>query len=325
MNKYREQCLPVPPAAAPSAEDAKLVLSFINDVMDEFDNGYGDEYISGRPEVNVLSSIVSNKLKAPLKDDIIINWRYNKTYDQVETLLDNILKIIKKNSEFKSFIKNLINFCKNEKMIKKKDESTPTGCVYRFYRALLAVYRKIHNSSKILGTLNNPTNFIKKYINTECIPVEHLSNNNIANTKKQYWSMSQDIPQHINNMLTECNKLISYITENPTNLNTKSEQISVIKLLETITALIRRLPKDEKEKYMKLYIKTKTAAIEAFKAAKAAPASGGSKKTRTVTIKSNAMPKTVKGLQTKKKLLKKKIKKAEKKVKLSKDRIIRLK
>ena len=54
-------------------------------------------------------------------------------------------------------------------------------------------------------------------------------------------------------------------------------------------------------------------------------ASGGSKKTRTVTIKSNAMPKTVKGLQTKKKLLKKKIKKAEKKVKLSKDRIIRLK
>ena len=56
-----------------------------------------------------------------------------------------------------------------------------------------------------------------------------------------------------------------------------------------------------------------------------APVSGGSKKTRTVTIKSNAMPKTVKGLQTRKKLLKKKIKKAEKKVKLSKDRIIRLK
>tara|TARA_B110000977_G_scaffold193381_2_gene268296 strand:+ start:766 stop:1203 length:438 start_codon:yes stop_codon:yes gene_type:complete len=52
---------------------------------------------------------------------------------------------------------------------------------------------------------------------------------------------------------------------------------------------------------------------------------GGSKKKRTVTIKSDAMPKTIKGLETRKKLLKKRIKKAEKKVKLSKNRIIRLK
>tara|TARA_B110000977_G_scaffold178619_1_gene236434 strand:- start:279 stop:740 length:462 start_codon:yes stop_codon:yes gene_type:complete len=51
---------------------------------------------------------------------------------------------------------------------------------------------------------------------------------------------------------------------------------------------------------------------------------GGSKK-RTVIIKSNILPKTVKGLKTRKKLLKKRIKKAEKKVKLSKNRIIRLK
>ena len=54
------------------------------------------------------------------------------------------------------------------------------------------------------------------------------------------------------------------------------------------------------------------------------PSSGGSKK-RTVTIKSNVLPKTVKGLKTRKKLLKERIKKAEKKVKLSKNRIIRLK
>ena len=52
---------------------------------------------------------------------------------------------------------------------------------------------------------------------------------------------------------------------------------------------------------------------------------GGSKKKRTVTIKSDAMPKTVKGLKTRKKLLKEKIKKAEKKVKLNKNRVIRLK
>ena len=42
---------------------------------------------------------------------------------------------------------------------------------------------------------------------------------------------------------------------------------------------------------------------------------GGSKKW-TVTIKSNVLPKTVKGLKTRKKLLEKRIKKAEKKVKL---------
>ena len=52
---------------------------------------------------------------------------------------------------------------------------------------------------------------------------------------------------------------------------------------------------------------------------------GGSKKKRTVTIKSNSLPKTVKGLKTRKKELKDKIKKAEKKVQLNKDRIIRLK
>tara|TARA_B110000208_G_scaffold192028_1_gene261930 strand:- start:7608 stop:7772 length:165 start_codon:yes stop_codon:yes gene_type:complete len=51
---------------------------------------------------------------------------------------------------------------------------------------------------------------------------------------------------------------------------------------------------------------------------------GGSKK-RTVTIKSDAMPKTVKGLKTRKKLLEKKIKDAEKKVKLNKNRVVRLK
>tara|TARA_B110000208_G_scaffold192028_1_gene261929 strand:- start:5745 stop:7568 length:1824 start_codon:yes stop_codon:yes gene_type:complete len=61
-------------------------------------------------------------------------------------------------------------------------------------------------------------------------------------------------------------------------------------------------------------------------AAAPAPAkTGGSKKKRTVTIKSNAMPKTVKGLKTRKKLLKKKIKDAEKKVKLNKNRVIKLK
>ena len=53
-------------------------------------------------------------------------------------------------------------------------------------------------------------------------------------------------------------------------------------------------------------------------------ATGGSKK-RTVTIKSDAMPKTVKGLKTRKKLLEKKIKDAETKVKLNKNRVIRLK
>ena len=52
---------------------------------------------------------------------------------------------------------------------------------------------------------------------------------------------------------------------------------------------------------------------------------GGRKKKRTVTIKSESIPKTVKGLKTRKKLLKEKIKKAEKKVQLSKNRIIRLK
>jgi len=60
-------------------------------------------------------------------------------------------------------------------------------------------------------------------------------------------------------------------------------------------------------------------------AAEAASKTGGSKKKRTVTIKSNAMPKTVKGLKTRKKLLKKKIKDAEKKVKLNKNRVIKLK
>ena len=54
-------------------------------------------------------------------------------------------------------------------------------------------------------------------------------------------------------------------------------------------------------------------------------AKGGSKKKRTVTIKSDAMPKTVKGLETRKKLLKEKIKDAEKKVKLNKNRVIKLK
>ena len=52
---------------------------------------------------------------------------------------------------------------------------------------------------------------------------------------------------------------------------------------------------------------------------------GGSKKKRTVIIKSEAMPKTVKGLETRKKLLKEKIKKTEKKVKLNKNRVIKLK
>jgi len=52
---------------------------------------------------------------------------------------------------------------------------------------------------------------------------------------------------------------------------------------------------------------------------------GGDSKKRNVTIKSYTIPKTVKGLKTRKKLLKKRIKKAEKKVKLSKNRIIRLK
>ena len=52
---------------------------------------------------------------------------------------------------------------------------------------------------------------------------------------------------------------------------------------------------------------------------------GGRKKKRTITIKSESIPKTVKGLKTRKKLLKEKIKKAEKKVQLSKNRIIRLK
>ena len=55
------------------------------------------------------------------------------------------------------------------------------------------------------------------------------------------------------------------------------------------------------------------------------PSIGGRKKKRTVTIKSESIPKTVKGLKTRKKLLKEKIKKAEKKVQLSKNRIIRLK
>lgn len=55
------------------------------------------------------------------------------------------------------------------------------------------------------------------------------------------------------------------------------------------------------------------------------PSTGGRKKKRTVTIKSESLPKTVKGLKTRKKLLKEKIKKAEKKVQLSKNRIIRLK
>ena len=60
-------------------------------------------------------------------------------------------------------------------------------------------------------------------------------------------------------------------------------------------------------------------------AAATASKTGGSKKKRTVTIKSDVMPKTVKGLETRKKLLKKRIKKAEKKVKLNKNRVIKLK
>ena len=65
--------------------------------------------------------------------------------------------------------------------------------------------------------------------------------------------------------------------------------------------------------------------VTALVAAAAPAKTGGSKKKRTVTIKSNAMPKTVKGLKTRKKLLKKKIKDAEKKVKLNKNRVIKLK
>ena len=65
--------------------------------------------------------------------------------------------------------------------------------------------------------------------------------------------------------------------------------------------------------------------MAASEGATPAAAIGGSKKKRTVTIKSDAMPKTVKGLETRKKLLKEKIKDAEKKVKLNKNRVIKLK
>ena len=65
--------------------------------------------------------------------------------------------------------------------------------------------------------------------------------------------------------------------------------------------------------------------MAASQAAAPAAAKGGSKKKRTVTIKSDAMPKTVKGLETRKKLLKEKIKDVEKKVKLNKNRVIKLK
>ena len=73
-------------------------------------------------------------------------------------------------------------------------------------------------------------------------------------------------------------------------------------------------------------LRTNTYGLFSVEDVKKAPTPiGGRKKKRTVTIKSESIPKTVKGLKTRKKLLKEKIKKAEKKVQLSKNRIIRLK
>ena len=104
---------------------------------------------------------------------------------------------------------------------------------------------------------------------------------------------------------TCCNGLAS------TNTSTESMATNIIKKQSTLS---------QPKRCVQIKISAPSTA-----AAAAAAASGGSKKKRTVTIKSEPMPKTVKGLQTRKKLLKKRIKKAEKKVKLSKNRIIRLK
>ena len=92
------------------------------------------------------------------------------------------------------------------------------------------------------------------------------------------------------------------------------------KLVERIVAAIDRKPIEIKLKI------GQAVAIGAAASADATEASGGSKKkSRTVTIKSDSMPKTVKGLKTRKKLLKKKIRKMNKRIKLNKKRIIKLK
>ena len=92
------------------------------------------------------------------------------------------------------------------------------------------------------------------------------------------------------------------------------------KLVERIVAAIEREPIEINLTF------DATKARKALAALAALAAIGGSKKrSRTVTIKSDSMPKTVKGLKTRKKLLKKKIRKMNKRIKLNKNRIIKLK
>jgi len=95
------------------------------------------------------------------------------------------------------------------------------------------------------------------------------------------------------------------------------------KLVERIVAAIDRSPIPIKLEIKQLSFSNVHNILNSSPLLSSSKISGGSKKkSRTVTIKSDSMPKTVKGLKTRKKLLKKKIRKMNKRIKLNKKRIV---
>ena len=95
------------------------------------------------------------------------------------------------------------------------------------------------------------------------------------------------------------------------------------KLVERIVAAIDRSPIPIKLEIKQLSFSNVHNILKSSPLLSSLKTSGGSKKkSRTVTIKSDSMPKTVKGLKTRKKLLKKKIRKMNKRIKLNKKRIV---
>ena len=306
-----------------------------------------------------MDKLIDNIKYKGLKDSINTHWCKSEEghiWDDVMTdvySLDTTTKTAKAAKAAKAkgdkFFKDLVSkFIKpmSSQFSSSKNVNRHNKPVYLFYRILLAKWRVKYRKTYTKNRKELP-NYLNKY-HKPCSHVKAKAalttlNKNIEELIKLYKQCNSAF-KSTTNTLTKYNLLKSFeIFYNHNYRKAYDNIISIVdrdeltidqktKLSSRISTINKMVIKYNKTIELDVLSNYKTKTHDKLQKLKKkmelivdTAASGGSKKTRTVTIKSNAMPKTVKGLQTKKKLLKKKIKKAEKKVKLSKDRIIRLK
>ena len=325
---------PTAAAQAKAAAKIKLVIGFANEIIKHtnvVETQRGSEG-GGLSKYDYMDNliIVNRNYKNSLKNYINTDWCKSENDPIWDKVIDYVYSDT--NTDTDNFFENLSKkFIKPMRHIDKKIKHI--NQTYLFYRILLAKWR-VDNKSYTQNTKNLPY-YLNKY-HEQCSKTvidSILSNLKAVNTiislinstriklkktlKLNIKTLLEDqIKKNIDILKSQMKITHALIDLSPIYQNKFQDNETIIEAKSIIASsttidesTIKKLQKDTDNLVANL---------------PAAP-KGGSKKKRTVTIKSNAMPKTVKGLQTKKKLLKKKIKKAEKKVKLSKDRIIKLK